>query len=157
MKVEKAGNKVVICGIGNPWRRDDGAGVAAARMLSNRFVTFLCETTPENFVDAICAEKPDTVIIIDSANFDGKPGEYRQLKPEEVENYTITTHIIPIPLIVKMIERCCHHIIIYGIQFKDISFGEELSEEVRQGVQELVKEIKRTFGGGITDGGTGRD
>ncbi len=138
--------KVVICGIGNPWRRDDGAGVEAARRLAEDFTVFECETTPERFIDDICAEKPDTIIIIDSANFEASPGEFRQINISEVENHLITTHIIPIPLIARMLQRCCKELIVYGIQFGDISFGEELSPEVADGIEKLVKEIKNRFG-----------
>ncbi len=137
--------KPIICGIGNLWRKDDGAGVHAARMLSDDFTVFLCETTPERFMDEICEREEDTVIIIDSANFDGVPGEYRLIAPDEVENYTITTHIVPIPVIVKWLEMCGKKAIIYGIQFDDISFGDELTEMVKTGVEKLVDEIKSSF------------
>lgn len=137
--------KIVICGIGNPYRSDDGAGVHAARMLASDFASYICETTPERFIDEICEHEAETVIIIDSANFDGEPGEYRKLDVEDVENYTITTHIIPIPLIVKMLERCGKKVEIYGIQFGDISFGDRLSPEVEKGVERLIAELKSKF------------
>ncbi len=132
---------IVICGVGNTWRGDDGAGIRAAEMLREKYKVFLCDTYPERFVDEICELKPEKVIILDAADFDGEPGEFREIDPAIIDRHTISTHTIPLSLFAALLKRCCPSVVIYGIQVKDLSFKETLTPEVEKGVRALVKEL----------------
>lgn len=132
---------IIICGVGNTWRGDDGAGIRAAELLSEKYRVFLCDTYPERFVDEICHLSPDKVIIFDAADFGGEPGEFRKIDPSEIDRHTISTHTIPLSLFSALLKRCCKEVIVYGIQVRDISFKGELSSEVKEGVRRLVKMI----------------
>ena len=132
---------IVICGVGNTWRGDDGAGIRAAEMLKDKYTVFLCDTYPERFIDEICELRPDKVIIIDAANFEGEPGEVREIPPEDIDRHSISTHTIPLSLFASLLKKCCPEVVIYGIQFKDISFGDKLSPEVEQGIKSLVEKL----------------
>ncbi len=135
--------ELVICGIGNPWRKDDGAGIEVAKELSTKYRVFFCETTPERFIDDICKIKPKRLVIVDAASFDGKPGQIKKIKPEHIDGQTISTHTIPISLFIEFIKKCCGHIEIWGIRAKDTAFGNGLSKEVQEGVKKLVEKISR--------------
>jgi len=135
---------VLVCGIGNIWRSDDGAGVRAAELLKDSFDVIICDVSPEQYVEDICRRRPKKLLILDAAHFDGEPGEFRILDPSEIDNFTISTHMIPISLFVELVKPCCEEIVIYGIQVKDVHFGNQLSDEVKSGVQKLVRHLKET-------------
>ena len=128
----------IVCGIGNVWRGDDGAGIKAAEMLKDKYQVFICNTYPENFVDEICRLRPEKVIIIDAADFGAEPGTFREIDISEIDSRLLSTHTIPLSFFVSSIKRCCQEVVVYGIQVKDIDFRDHLSPEVRRGVRALV-------------------
>jgi len=71
--------KIIILGIGNTLRSDDGAGSILANRIKDKvpFIVFDVGISPENYLDKIIKERPDTILIIDTGDFGGKPGELR--------------------------------------------------------------------------------
>ena len=71
--------KVVILGIGNTLRSDDGAGSILASRIRDKapYIVYDCGASPENYLGKIVQDKPDTVLIIDAADFGAKPGGSR--------------------------------------------------------------------------------
>lgn len=76
--------KVLILGIGNTLRSDDGLGSILANRLKDKvpFKVIDAGTTPENYLEKIVKEKPESMIIIDAVDFGGVPGEFRLLQAE---------------------------------------------------------------------------
>lgn len=85
--------KVVVMGVGNPLRGDDGAGpMVIGEAESERCkaweegsgmesyespILINAEDSPEAHLEEIRRLKPDLVVIIDAVDFGGKPGEVR--------------------------------------------------------------------------------
>ncbi len=133
---------VVVCAVGNPYRGDDGAGIEVAKLLEDKYTVFYCEANPENYIDEIKKLKPDRLIIVDAADFLGKPGEFKKISPDEIDRHTISTHTIPISLFVELVKDSCKSIEIWGIQAKNTDFGQKITPEVKEGVLRLAELLR---------------
>ena len=133
--------KVIILGIGNTLRSDDGAGsVLASRIAGKtRFQVFDSGPTPENYLEKIIKEKPDNLVILDAADFGGSPGEYRALDAGELKTVNFfSTHNASITLTINYLQNSMKaDIIILIIQPKTIVFSDALSEEVEKSIDSL--------------------
>lgn len=134
-------NMIVIMGIGNSSRGDDGVGLLVARLLEKRAEIILCDTDPLDYVEKICDEKPELLIILDAIDAGRKAGEIIQVNENMLENLSVSTHHFPISLFLKFIEKCVKRVEIWGIQVKNVSFGEEISGEVKSAASKLAELI----------------
>ena len=139
-----AKGKIVLFGIGNILRGDDGIGPFLIEKIRNS-VNAVCingENSPENFIGKIIKINPDTLIIIDAVHFSGKPGEYCIMKSIDLTDCGITTHDISL---VKLIEYLKIHIdidiYILGVQPHQIGFGTSLSDCMKKTMDILEKEL----------------
>lgn len=142
--INNHGGKIVVLGIGNRLRNDDAAGSVVAELLKNTdagIISIDSETTPENWTGKIARINPEKVIIIDTANFNGKPGEIRVLREDQIDYYGFSTHTLPISFVIDDLKsRCSAEIILLGIQPKNTDFGEHISPEVKKSIH-LIKKI----------------
>ncbi len=126
--------KVVILGVGNTLRSDDAAGSILASRIKDSlpFLVWDAGTSPENYLSSIISEKPDTLVIIDAADFGGKAGECKIMLADQVKTSNLySTHNASISLLINYLQSNIKmNIIILIIQPKSIAFGETLSPEV---------------------------
>ena len=133
--------KVVILGMGNTLRSDDGAGSILARRLKDKvpLEVFDVGMSPENYLEKIIKEKPDTIIVIDAADFGGLPGEFKILETSDIKTINFfSTHNASIVLTINYLQSHLKvDIIILIIQPKSIVFGDKLSQEVAKSLNVL--------------------
>ena len=128
-------------GIGNEMRGDDFIGSWIARKFKkNGWVSIDCGTAPENFTSMIKRLKPEKVVIVDSADMGLKAGEIRIVEENSIDQFTISSHSIPLSLLVRYLKEFVKHITIIGIQPKKFDGG--MSREVRMAGEELIKILK---------------
>jgi len=136
--------KVMIMGMGNTMRSDDGAGVKLVELLKDK-TDMLCidaGTAPENYLGKIIKEKPDNLLIVDAAEFDGMPGEYRVFKKNEIAGIGFSTHDMSPELFIEYLENesgC--GIYMLGIQPEKTAVGIGLTEIVEDSVKSLAEMI----------------
>jgi len=135
--------KVVIAGVGSSLRRDDFVGVQIVKNLRNKVsgnVSLLeCETVPESFLEPISDFKPTHVLIIDAAILNLRPGASKLIKPEEIAEVPVSTHILPLSLFSEYLtEMTGAKVALLAIQPKETSFGEGLTEELRETARNLT-------------------
>jgi len=138
---------VIIC-VGNPLRSDDGVGPYIASYLKDtkRLVVFDAGYNPEDFIDRVSGLKPGRVVIIDAADFGGKPGEARVISEEKIPQSSLSTHAIPLKVIYHILkEDTGSEIKFIGIQPGEVGYGERLSPEVKVVADEMVSRIKKEF------------
>lgn len=139
---------VLVIGIGNRDRGDDGIGsLIAERLIKEGFENVLdCERTPENYISKIIEKRPEKIIFIDACDFGGEIGEIRIFKKEEwqnFKNFSLSTHTLPIPLLISLIEKLTNsEIFLLGIQVKNTNFSPFLSKELNNLFEEIIKKIK---------------
>ncbi len=140
---DKLKGKVVILGVGNPLKGDDGAGSILAARLKGKssFSVFDAGVSPENYLDKIIKESPEAVIIVDAVDFQGKAGEIRLFPEVEIKTVNLfATHNLSLKLIVDYLKNNLDSdIYLVGIQPKTISMNMVLSEPVKLAMLELER------------------
>jgi hydrogenase 3 maturation protease len=135
--------KVVILGIGNTLRSDDGIGSLLAARIQGRvpYIVYDAAANPENYLGKIIRDNPDNLIIIDAADFGGKGGEFRLIEGDEIKTTNLfSTHNSSISLVINYLQSHIKaDIIIFIIQPKSIIFGNDLSPEISKVLDELSK------------------
>jgi hydrogenase maturation protease len=143
--------RVLIIGIGNPLRSDDGIGWHAIQALSDHLADrniktlTLHQLTPEI---AEAASRVEQIIFIDAARI-GTPGAVtcKQIRPNG--SSTASSHHISPTGVLKLAEdlygRCpiAHIVTIAGESFQ---FGGSISPLVRSALPALVTEIRHLIG-----------
>lgn len=140
---EIAVGRVLIVGIGNRQRGDDGVGPVFIDKLSSAGFTNILDvgTVPENYTKYIIQYRPDTIILVDALSFGGKPGSWKIFTPEECDEYGFSTHNASINLFASYIRQYIPaKIFLLGIQPATIEFKAGLSPELEQSVCRLVNE-----------------
>jgi hydrogenase 3 maturation protease len=141
--------RVVVAGIGNPFRRDDFVGVEIVRNLQNRVSgsVFLieAETVPESFIDPISKFKPTHILMIDAGIMNQKPGTAKLADPTQLMRKTsISTHTLPLRIFCDYLtETTAAKIALLIIQPQDASFGEGLTPKLKQTAKNLTTQLKK--------------
>lgn len=141
----KNNHKLVILGIGNELRGDDFLGSLASIKLTQLFqdrddiVVFDGGTVPENFTGAIKKEKPTHIILLDAADMGKRPGFIKIIKKDEIAQYHLSTHAMPLSFLIKYLEDSTKaKIILIGIQPKEMELINQLSDEIGESVGLLI-------------------
>ena len=121
---------------------DDAIGPYVADQLkdkSNEFVVLDCGTVPENFTSVVKQHKPRNLIIIDAVEMGLNPGEIRIVPREKIGTMHISTHGIPLSILITYLEECIENIFLVGIQPKTMSGS--LTDSVKASGENLIKLI----------------
>jgi hydrogenase 3 maturation protease len=138
------GRKVVVVGIGNALRGDDGAGSLVAERLRARHpdVVFDAAQAPENYLAPIRRAAPDVVVLVDAADFGGRPGEVRTATTEDVEGSMMGTHAAPLSMFMKVLEEDTGaNVMLLAVQAGATELGAGPSDEVAAAVDDLVSRL----------------
>ena len=141
-------SRTVVFGIGNTLMADDGAGVRVLELLTDM---------PENVEIIELAtggmtllhrfEGVGRAIIIDAADFGGKPGEVRIFRPEDVSSIKTVGYslhdldILKVLELAKQMGTLPKEVFIAAIQPGSLEMGEGLSAELEGALPELAKRI----------------
>ena len=146
-KALASARRIVVLGVGNPDKGDDGAGVAAAAGLKKRlspaerrrFRVLIGGPAPENLTGKIRAFGPGLVVLLDAALGGLEPGSLFRVDPEKISDDGVSTHQISLRWLVRYIEesiRC--PVIVLGIEPKSMDEGAELTAEAKKGISSAV-------------------
>ncbi len=163
--------KVVVVGIGNILRADDGFGPYLVGLLQRnaergmrgagegsslkkenllpnsefRIPNLACidaGTTPENQIGRILRENPDTIVFADAVHLGLAPGQWSLLAENDLLKRGFTTHdLSPHLLIEHLKSETRAAIYLLGVQPERTTFGEETSEPVRKAATELAEKF----------------
>ncbi|MBE3121789.1 MAG: hydrogenase 3 maturation endopeptidase HyCI [Thermoplasmata archaeon] len=130
--------------IGNRDGGDDGIGPHIADTLkidSLDFVVLDCGTTPENYTAVVKRHKPKTLVLIDAADMGLAAGDIRIIPKEKLGSMHISTHGIPLSILIQYLEKEVEHVIFIGIQPQTM-FG-EISKPVKKSAEQLIELLKK--------------
>jgi hydrogenase 3 maturation protease len=134
---------LVMC-IGNREGGDDSIGPYIADKLGSENLENIkiidAGTVPENYTSVVKRENPKILLIIDAVEMGIFPGEIRVVPKEKIGVMTISTHGIPISVLIGYLEQYVKDIIFIGIQPKEMSG--ELTQVVKESGERLVKILK---------------
>ena len=135
-------DKIVILGIGNEIKGDDALGPNVVLKLNELFkendnvIVFDGGTVPENYTGLIRKEKPSHIILVDAVEMKKDPGYIRVVQKDEIANYNISTHAMPVSFLIKFMETTIGaEIILVGVQPKSMELAEEISKEVEKSIE----------------------
>lgn len=134
---------LVMC-IGNRLGGDDAIGPYIADKLKqkklNNFVILDCGTVPENFTSVIKKRAFKMIIMIDAVDMGLKPGETRRVPKGRISGMHISTHSIPLSVLISYLEDYVESIIIIGIQPKNMNGN--MNKEIKKSGEKLIELIK---------------
>ena len=127
--------------IGNIDGGDDAIGPFIANKLKDDFTVLDCGIVPENYTSEVKRYKPKNLIIIDAVEMGLKPGEIRIVPKEKIGVMHISTHGIPISVLIGYLEQYVENIIFIGVQPKAISGA--ITTSVKKSAEIIIEMIKK--------------
>ena len=141
--------RVVVAGIGNPFRRDDFVGVKIVRKLKNKVSNsvFLieAETIPESFMQQITDFKPTHILLVDAAIINKEVGTAHLAETKQLMRTTsISTHTLPLRIFCDYLTQTTGaEIALLVIQPQDTSFGEGLTPKLKKTANNLAASLHK--------------
>ncbi|MGM0404845.1 MAG: hydrogenase maturation peptidase HycI [Thermoplasmatota archaeon] len=130
----------LIMGVGNDIRGDDAVGELIAREFEKPgWETVDCGSVPENHIIMVEEGNYDLVLIIDAASMGLEPGEIRIVPREKLGVFTMSTHALPLSLVMDYLEDKVGEVVLIGIQPKDMSLKEGITPEIEEAKDRLLK------------------
>ena len=127
---------LIMC-IGNPQGGDDAVGPYIAKKLNELNIDVIdCGTTPENYTSIAKQKNPKKLIIIDAADMGLKPGEIRIVPKKKIGAMTISTHGIPVSVLMNYLEKYVKEVILIGIQPQNMSG--EINTKIKEKANYLI-------------------
>jgi hydrogenase 3 maturation protease len=143
--------RVVVAGIGNPFRRDDFVGVEIVRSLKGKVTKNVylieAETIPENYMHPIAAFKPTHILLVDAGIINEEPGAATLADPKQlIRKTSISTHTLPLKIFCDYLTQTTHaKIALLVIQPMDASFGEGLTPKLKKTAEALTNLLQKLF------------
>lgn len=135
--------RTLVITLGSTLRADDGVGpYVCSRVKFSRPELRLLDagTTPENIAQTAIDWKPDKIILVDAAHFQGEAGEVRVIPLEAINQSTImSTHSFPLSVTFSIVKQDTGaELAVIGVQAKSLDYREGLSPEVEAAATKLV-------------------
>jgi hydrogenase 3 maturation protease len=137
--------KVVVAGIGNPFRKDDFVGVEIVRNLkikvSNKVFLIEAETIPESYMQKIVDFKPTHVLLVDAGIINKPAGTAMLAHPEQlIRKTSISTHTLPLRIFCDYITQTAHaKLALLIIQPANVDFGEGITPILKETAEKLTE------------------
>jgi hydrogenase maturation protease len=147
---------IVVVGVGNEYRCDDGAGLVVAerlRELAPPGVSVLtCPQEPSRLIDTI--EGADAALVVDACSSGAEPGTLQRFDAADGEiparAFRSSTHAFGVGEAIELaraLGKLPPRVIVYGIEGEEFSAGEGLSPRVSAAVElaaaEIVEELNK--------------
>jgi hydrogenase 3 maturation protease len=132
----------ILLGIGNALRGDDGVGPYIARTFQHpSWKSIDCGTAPENFTSLVRRERPEQLILVDAADMNLCPGEYRIVPIQCIVDLSFSTHSPSLQLLVKYLTSLLPNVVLVGIQPGRITDDEKITLDVEKGAEDLKRKL----------------
>jgi hydrogenase 3 maturation protease len=130
----KNSRRLAIVGIGDELIPHDRLGMYTAREIKQHHLpgveVFLAGTVPESITGPLRRYQPDHVLFFDAADMGTRPGTIAVIEPEQIHTRLVTTHVLPLTVIMDYIEQeSGAGVTLFGIQPDLTSADKNLSDE----------------------------
>jgi len=140
---------IVVIGIGNEYRGDDGVGTMVARRLRERFLAEITvlEESGEGAALIDSWRGANWVVLIDAVRSGAPPGTVRRLDasaPVPAGYFHYSTHAFSVAEAIELarsLNQLPSHLIVYGIEGENFAAGIGLSPVVERAVEEAVESV----------------
>lgn len=131
-----------IC-LGNKDRADDGIGLIIAERLAKIYPQNVFSEEEEDISTLLLyileKEIYKSIVLIDAVEFGAEPGSILVSSKIETSVKQISTHTIPYQEIARLLETKNREFLFIGIQVKNLSFLEGISEEVLKAANQVLE------------------
>jgi len=143
-------HKIVIMGIGNDLKADDGVGPYIIEQLHQKAPPHIelinASTVPENFISHLIDTTPSLILLIDAALMGSEPGTIRLIEKSNIGGVAFSSHQLPLTFFIEYVENnITTTILILGIQPYTDEFTLPLSEPVQNAAKAIIKVLSRIF------------
>jgi hydrogenase 3 maturation protease len=135
------GRRVVIVGVGNPMRGDDGIGPRLTDRLQGIVYTPLINAgeVPENYLGQVVALQPEVVVIVDAVAMGAAVGDIAILEVTEIAAGALSTHNASLDILANYIQTDTQaDVFVLGVQPGTIAFGAPMTLAVENTLQVLT-------------------
>jgi hydrogenase maturation protease len=141
---------VILIGVGNPWRGDDGAGLAVARRVRELSPAGVEVREVEGDATALVEawSGAEAVVLVDAAESGAPPGTVRRFdaraQPLPVRSLRSSTHAFGVADAVELaraLDRLPQRLDVYAIEGASFVAGDRLSPLVERAVGQLAAEL----------------
>ena len=142
--------RLLILGVGNPLRKDDGIGVHIAHELEKFGMpqgVKVLDAGTENLALVDRMREAPTVVFLDAVEMGENPGTVKLFTQQDVvmvgKKRALSLHEIGLPQVffVASLQGVSPDIVIVGIQPKDLGWGTGLSPELERAVPHIVEYV----------------
>ncbi|MDD5675376.1 MAG: hydrogenase 3 maturation endopeptidase HyCI [Chitinivibrionales bacterium] len=137
--------KTVFVGIGNRLKGDDGVGPVLIDTIKDTIDAVCIDAgiAPENYLEKIIRQGPQTIILIDATDFKGEPGEIKVFNSSDIGGETLSTHALSLSMFCEYVKARIPECTIFliGIQPESCVLGKDLSKTVSESVSALAREL----------------
>jgi len=139
----------MVIGVGNPWRSDDGAGLAVAQHLDGLTGATVLEREgePAALIDAW--EGARSLWLVDAVSSGAAPGTVHRLDAAEqslpADMFRASTHHLGLADAVELaraLGRLPDQVVFYGIEGESFDAGEGLTPIVQAAVAEVAQAVR---------------
>ena len=136
----------ILFGVGNEYRGDDGVGsYIAKRFKREGWKPIDGMNVPENYVGVVTRERRGRIVIVDATEMGLEPGAIRIVPRESLTELAVSTHTMPLSLMMDYLKPHCDELLLVGIQPKDIGDFIEMSEEVKEAAEKIISSPSFSF------------
>jgi hydrogenase 3 maturation protease len=124
---------VLVVGIGNTLRGDDGFGPRMLERLEGKVSARLLDVgeVPESYLGRLLEQKARTILVLDAADIGEAAGTVTILEADDLAGCNVSTHQMPLELFFRYLrENTRADVFALGVQPKQIALGSEMSPEV---------------------------
>jgi hydrogenase maturation protease len=144
----------LVIGVGNPYRGDDGVGLAVAQQVRKSagedVVVLECEQEPTRLVDAW--EGADVAVVVDACAGGAAPGTVHRFDvgegPLPARVFRSSTHSFGVGDAVELartLGRLPERLVVYGVEGSEFGAGASLSSPVASAVRGVAAAIVDEF------------
>lgn len=123
---------ILIVGIGNELRSDDGIGPELMKRLKGKITAQCLDVglSPENYIGKIISFAPEVIVFVDAVDLGEPAGTIKVIAAGDIPLYGFSTHNMSPKLMIENI-ACQINVsmLMIGVQPKSVEFGEGLSAE----------------------------
>lgn len=141
--------KVAIVGLGYEMRGDNAAGVVIAHALQplaeqcQNVVVIAAGTAPDHHTRLLRHAAPGLIVLVEAVEFNKPPGTVKWIPWDATANLMTATDTLT--LFNRLVNQLHCEIALIGIQPAETAVGAALSPEVRQAIDQVIKELSQVF------------
>ncbi len=134
---------IVLVGVGNRMRGDDGIGPALIDLIKGRVPHAIdADGAPENVTSGIRRLNPSAIVFLDAASLGEAPGSARIVEAGQLEKLEASVHNFSLDVVMEYLRGTTDaDVFLVGVQPQRIGEGESISPELKKPLEEIASTL----------------